>query len=58
MYSLNKAQIIGNVTADPEIRVTPNGQHVANFSVATNRRYTDKAGVQQDVPEYHNMVLW
>jgi len=58
MYSLNKVQIIGNLTMDPEVRETPNGRRVANFSVATNRRYTDSAGVQQDIPEYHPVVLW
>lgn len=39
--SLNKVQLIGNLTADPEIRETPNGQKVANFSIATNRSYKD-----------------
>ncbi len=58
MYSLNRAQLIGNITMDPEVRVLPNGQRVANFSLATNRRYTDNAGVQQDVPEYHNIVMF
>lgn len=58
MYSLNRAQLIGNVTVDPEVRALPNGQRVANFSLATNRRYTDSAGVQQDVPEYHNVVMF
>jgi len=58
MYSLNRAQLIGNVTGDPEVRALPNGQRVANFSIATNRRYTDSAGVQQDVPEYHNVVMF
>jgi len=58
MYSLNRAQLIGNVTADPEVRALPSGQRVANFSIATNRRYTDSAGVQQDVPEYHNIALF
>jgi single-strand DNA-binding protein len=58
MYSLNKAQLIGNVTADPEVRMLPSGQKVANFSVATNRRYTDSAGVQQDIPEYHNIAIF
>lgn len=43
MYSLNRAQLIGNVTADPEVRALPSGQRVANFSIATNRRYTDSA---------------
>lgn len=58
MYSLNRAQLIGNITMDPEVRALPNGQRVANFSLATNRRYTDSAGVQQDVPEYHNIVMF
>lgn len=58
MYSLNRAQLIGNVTADPEVRALPSGQRVANFSIATNRRYTDSAWVQQDVPEYHNISLF
>lgn len=58
MYSLNRAQLIGNVTADPEVRALPSWQRVANFSIATNRRYTDSAGVQQDVPEYHNIALF
>ncbi len=58
MYSLNRAQLIGNVTADPEVRALPSGQRVANFSIATNRRYTDSAWVQQDVPEYHNIALF
>ena len=39
--SLNKVQIIGNLTADPEVRETPNGQKVATFSVATNRKWKD-----------------
>lgn len=58
MYSLNKVQLIGNITMDPETRVLPSGQRVTNFSLATNRRYTDSAGVQQDVPEYHNIVMF
>ena len=58
MYSLNKVQLIGNLTQDPDVRETPNGRRVANFSLATNRRFTDSSGVQQDIPEYHNIVIW
>lgn len=58
MYSLNRAELIGNITADPEVRMLPSGQPVANFSIATNRRYTDSAGVQQDIPEFHNIVTF
>ena len=55
---LNKAMIIGNLTRDPEVRTTPNGQSVANFGVATNRYWTDQAGAKQSAVEYHNVVVW
>lgn len=55
---LNKAQIIGNITQDVELRQTPNGQNVASFSVATNRNWTDAAGIRQEQAEFHNIVLW
>lgn len=58
MYSLNRAEIIGNVTRDIESRVTPNGQSVASFSVATNRRWKDKDGNNQEATEFHNVVAW
>jgi single-strand DNA-binding protein len=56
--NLNRAQIIGNLTRDPETRTTPNGQSVANFSVATSYVWKDAAGVRQEKPEYHNIVAW
>ena len=56
--NLNKAMIIGNLTRDPEIKVTPQGQNVANFSVATNLRWTDASGQRQEKVEYHNVVVW
>ena len=55
---LNKAQIIGRLTADPEIRTTPNGANVASFSVATNFRWTNQTGEKQETVEYHNVVAW
>lgn len=58
MSSLNKVQLIGNVTRDPDVKETPNGQKVATFSIATNRKWKDAAGVVQDEAEYHNIVLW
>lgn len=58
-YSLNRAQIIGNLTRDPEMRSTPNGAAVTSFSVATNFSWTDqKTGQRQDRAEYHNIVAW
>lgn len=58
MNSLNKVQLIGNVTAQPEIKETPSGQKVASFSLATNRSYKDASGEKQDQAEYHNIVVW
>jgi single-strand DNA-binding protein len=57
MY-LNKVLLYGNLTRDPEIRALPSGQQVANFSLATNRTYTDKEGRKQEVVEYHNVVAF
>lgn len=56
--SLNRAQIIGNLTRDPELRQIPGGQTVASFSVATNFSWTDQSGQKQDRAEFHNIVAW
>lgn len=58
MLSLNRAQIIGNLTRDPELRYTPNGQAVASFAVATNRVWVDASGEKKDAVEYHDVVTW
>ena len=59
MSSLNNVQIIGNLTRDPEIRQTPNGQTVATLGVATNRRWTNKqTNERQEEVEFHNVVAW
>lgn len=58
MFSLNRAQIVGNLTRDPEMRYTPNGQAVCSFGVATNRRWRDKDGNTQEATEFHNIVAW
>jgi len=55
---LNRAEIIGNLTRDPEIRTTPAGQSVATFSVATNLIWVDSAGNKQQKTEFHNIVVW
>ena len=56
--SLNRAQIIGNLTRDPELKQIPGGQTVASFSVATNYVWTDSAGQKQEKVEFHNIVAW
>jgi single-strand DNA-binding protein len=58
MY-LNKVFLIGNLTADPELRNTPSGQPVCNFGIATNRIWKDRnTGQQQKKVEFHNIVAW
>ena len=56
--NLNKAIIVGRLTADPQLRTTTGGQSVTSFSVATNRVWTDKAGLKQEETEFHNVVAW
>lgn len=55
---LNRAQLIGNVTRDPESRTTPTGQNVCSFSIATNSQWTDAQGQKQTRAEFHNIVAW
>jgi single-strand DNA-binding protein len=56
--SLNRAQIIGNLGADPEVRTVASGTKVAEFSVATGKQWTDKNGQQQEKTEWHRVVAW
>ncbi len=56
--SLNRAQIIGNLTRDPELRQTGSGQSVTSFGVATNRVWKDASGAKQEEVEFHNVVAW
>ena len=56
--SLNKAQLIGNLGADPELRSTTSGTRVATLSLATSRRWTDRSGQQQEKTEWHRVVCW
>jgi single-strand DNA-binding protein len=55
---VNKVILIGNLGRDPEVRSTPSGQPVANFTIATNRRWKDKNGQRQEQTEWHNIVVW
>ncbi|HEY0026029.1 MAG TPA: single-stranded DNA-binding protein [Longimicrobium sp.] len=56
--SLNKAILIGNLGQDPEIRTIPSGARVAQFSVATTRRWNGRDGQQQEKTEWHRIVVW
>lgn len=56
---LNRADAIGNVTRDPELRTTTSGQRVLTLGVATNERWKSRAtGEDQERTEYHNVVCW
>lgn len=57
-YSLNRAQLIGNITRDPELRQIPGGSVVANFGIATNYTWKDQQGQKQEKTEFHNIVVW
>lgn len=56
---VNRADVIGNVTRDPEMRTTTSGQQVLTLGVATNEKWRDKAsGTDKERTEFHNVVLW
>lgn len=56
--SLNRVQLIGNLTRDPELRYTPSGTAVCSFGLATNRSWTTDTGEKHDEPEFHKIVAW
>lgn len=56
--SLNKAQLIGNLTRDPELRYTPQGTAVCSFGLATNRGWTTDNGEKKEEAEFHKIVAW
>lgn len=56
--SFNKIILVGNIGRDPELRYTPQGTAVCNFSVATNEKKRDKAGETQDVTTWFRVTLW
>jgi len=58
MSGVNKVILIGNLGSDPQVRYTPQGTAVANFSVATTERYTNKNGERESRTEWHRIVAW
>jgi single-strand DNA-binding protein len=56
--NVNKAIVIGRLTRDPEVRTTPSGQTVTNFSVATSSKWKGQDGQQNEKTEFHNVVAW
>jgi len=55
---LNKVFVLGNLTADPEIKTLPSGQPVANFRIATNRVFYNKDKEKQEQVEFHSIVAF
>jgi len=58
MASVNKVILVGNLGRDPELRYIQSGQAVANFTLATNDRWRDKEGNNQERTEWHRIVVW
>jgi single stranded DNA-binding protein (ssb) len=56
--SFNKVIIVGNLGRDPELRYTPQGTAVCNFSMATTEKRKDKSGEFQDVTTWFRVTLW
>jgi single-strand DNA-binding protein len=56
--SVNKVIVIGNLGANPDIRALPSGQNLANFSLATTERYTDRNGAEQERTDWHGIVAF
>ncbi len=58
MASLNKVFLMGNLTRDPELRYTPSGTAVANFSIAINSNYTTQNGEKREDTTFVRVVVW
>ena len=56
--SVNKVILVGNLGRDPEVRSTPSGQSVCNFSLATTERFTGRDGQSRENTEWHKVVVW
>lgn len=56
--SFSKVILLGNLTRDPELKTTPNGANLANFTVAVNRNYTAQSGEKQTETAFIDCVAW
>lgn len=56
--SVNKVLLLGRLGKDPELKYTPGGAAVCNFSVATTETWTDKQGNKQEKTEWTRIVVW
>lgn len=58
MRSVNKVILVGNLTRDPEVKETTNGQKIVTFGLATNREWVTKEGEKKSLAEFHNIAVW
>jgi single-strand DNA-binding protein len=58
MANLNKVMLIGNLTRDPELRVTPKGTAICTFSIAVNRKFRDESGADREEVTYVDIEAW
>lgn len=58
MAGVNKAIVLGNLGSNPEVKFTPSGSAVANFTVATSENWNDKSGERKERTEWHRIVVW
>lgn len=58
MRTINKVILIGNLTRDPELKETQNGQKIANFGIATNRQWVTADGQRNESAEFTECVAW
>lgn len=56
--SVNKVILVGRLGQEPELKYTPSGMAVCNFSLATSDSWTDKSGQKQERTEWHRVVVW
>ena len=56
--SVNKVILVGRLGRDPEVRYMPNGEAVANFSIATDEQWKDRDGNRQTRTEWHNITMY
>lgn len=58
MDGLNRVMLLGNLGADPELRMTSGGQAVLKLRLATTESYLDKERTRQERTEWHSVVVW
>lgn len=57
MAGVNKVILVGNLGNDPQIKTFENGDKIANLSIATSEKYTDRSGQKVETTEWHNLVM-